>query len=167
MKFPQNLKTLNHAASTLAGGIILTIGFLTTIEGIARGLFNSPTGWSLDVCRYLLIWAIFLGSAFAFQEKGHVAVDFIREGLGQKIGSSYQRFFASVGYWFALLYVIVLTYSSVDMMIYAVQMDKLTRGTMQIPIVWLYLAMGIGSVGMVITLCFILLDLKSGSDEYI
>lgn len=167
MKFPQSLRTFNHAAAVLAGVIILIIGFLTTIEGIARGLFNSPTSWSLDVCRYLLVWTIFLGSAFAFQEKGHVAVDFMRKGLGRKFGCSCQRCLSSIGYLIALLYVMVLMYSSVDLMVYAFQNDKLTRGTIQIPIVWLYLAMGIGSIGMVITLCFIQLDLKSGSDEYI
>lgn len=167
MGFPKLLKTINYNVAVLAGAIVLLIGFFTTLEGVARGIFNSPTDWSLDVCRYLLIWVIFLGSGYTFQEKGHVAVDFIREGVGRKLGSALQRFFAVVGYVFALIYVCVLAWSCIDMTVYAVQVEKLTRGTIQIHIAWLYLAMLIGCVGMVTTLCFILLDLISGSDKYV
>lgn len=91
MRFPLWLQTCNRVLGIVSGIIILMISGLTTMEGIARGIFDSPTTWSLDVCQYLLIWAIFLGSSYAFQDKSHVSVDFIREGAGTRFGSGVQR----------------------------------------------------------------------------
>ncbi len=166
MKFPNGLKRLNHITAFSAGVIILIIAVLTTIEGIARGIFNHPTTWSLDVCQYLLIWAIFLGSSQAFEKKNHVAVDFIREGMGRRLGHGVQRGFAIMGYLLTMIYVGILSWSSLDMLIYGFKWNQLTRGIIQIPVVWLYLAMLIGSVAMLITIGGIILDLIGGNKNY-
>lgn len=167
MKFPKILQRFNSAVALFAGVIILIIGILTTMEGIARGLFNAPTTWSLNVAQYLLIWAIFLGSAYAFQEKTHVAVDFIREGVGNRWGRGAQRILSLCGYTLALVYVAIIAWNSIDMLEFAIKYDKLTLGIVQIPIVWLYLAMLIGSLTMIVTIFFIILDLIGKSETYI
>jgi TRAP-type C4-dicarboxylate transport system permease small subunit len=167
MKFPELLRRFNAALALLSGVIILIIGILTTMEGIARGLFNAPTTWSLNVAQYLLIWAIFLGSAYAFQEKTHVAVDFIREGVGNRWGKGAQRILSLCGYTFAFVYVAIIAWNSIDMLKLAIKYDTLTLGIVQIPIVWLYLAMLIGSLSMIVTLFFIILDLIGKRKTYI
>jgi len=167
MEFPTKLKRFNYAAAVLAGMIILVIGILSTMEGILRGIFNHPTTWSLDICQYLLIWAIFLGSAYAFQEKSHVAVDFIREKIGMKFGMNMQKKISITGYLFTIIFVLVLAWNSIDMLAYGIKWGKLTRGTIQIPISWLYSAILIGSIVMTITLFFIILSLISGKKEYL
>ena len=167
MKFPEILRRFNSAVALFAGVIILIIGILTTMEGIARGLFNTPTTWSLNVAQYLLIWAIFLGSAYAFQEKTHVAVDFIREGVGNRWGRGVQRILSLCGYTLALVYVAIIAWNSIDMLEFAIKYDKLTLGIVQIPIVWLYLAMLIGSLSMIVTMFFIIVDLIGKSETYI
>ncbi len=93
-------------------------------------------------------------------------MDFIREGLGRKLGSGVQRGFAIMGYVLALIYVGILSWSSIDMLIYGFKWNKLTRGIIQIPIVWLYLAMLIGSVAMLINIGCIILDLMDGNKDY-
>ena len=167
MKFPEILRRFNSAVALFAGVIILIIGILTTMEGIARGLFNLPTTWSLNVAQYLLIWAIFLGSAYAFQEKTHVAVDFIREGVGNRWGRGAQRILSLCGYTLAFVYVAIIAWNSIDMLEFAIKYDKLTLGIVQIPIVWLYLAMLIGSLTMIVTIFFIILDLIGKRETYI
>lgn len=167
MKFPELLRRFNAATALLAGVIILIIGILTSMEGIARGVFHNPTTWSLNVAQYLLIWAIFLGSAYAFQEKTHVAVDFIREGIGNQWGRGIQRILSLSGYTFALVYVAILAWNSIDMLELAIKYDKLTLGIVQISIIWLYLAMLIGSVTMIVTILFIILDLIGKRETYI
>lgn len=167
MKFPQLLRRFNAAVALLSGVIILIIGILTTMEGIARGLFNAPTTWSLNVAQYLLIWAIFLGSAYAFQEKTHVAVDFIREGVGNRWGRGAQRMLSLCSYAFAFVYVVIMAWNSIDMLKLAIKYDKLTLGIVQIPIIWLYLAMLIGSLTMIATIFFIILDLIGKRETYI
>lgn len=167
MGMPLYLKRFNYITAIVSGLIILVIGIFTTMEGIVRGVFNHPTTWSLDICQYMLIWAVFLGSAYAFQEKSHVSVEFIREGVGRAAGPGMQRGLSILGYFFSILYVAVLTWSSIDMLQYGMKWNKLTRGTVQIPIVWLYAAILIGSLIMLITLLFIIISLLKGNEDYI
>jgi TRAP-type C4-dicarboxylate transport system permease small subunit len=82
MKYPQSVSRLNRALGIASGGLIFVVGILSVFEIIMRGVFNRPTAWSLDICQYILIWSIFLGTAYSLQENGHVAVDFVREALG-------------------------------------------------------------------------------------
>ena len=167
MTFPHWLRTTNRILGMVSGIIILTISGLTTMEGMARGIFDSPTTWSLDVCQYLLIWAIFLGTSYAFQDKSHVSVDFIREGAGTRFGPGMQKGMAAAGYIFSLIYVAVLAWDSVDMFLFGLKWGKLTRGTIQIPIVWLYAAIFLGSVAMAVTIVFILASLAGKENDYL
>lgn len=43
---------------------------------LARRVFASSPVWTGEISRFLMVWAIFLGSAIAFREKGHLCVDF-------------------------------------------------------------------------------------------
>lgn len=167
MSLPRRLRGFNRGTAVLSGIIILVIGLLTAMEGIARGLFNAPTTWSLDICQYLLIWAIFLGSAPAFQEKTHVSVDFIREGMGRRFGGPVRRGMTLLGYLFALVYTVILAWNSIDMLAFGLRLGKLTRGTVQIPIVWLYLAILAGSAFMIVTILFILVSLIRGKKDFL
>lgn len=74
---------------------------------------------------------------------------------------------AAAGYLFSLAYVAVLAYDSVDMFLFGLKWGKLTRGTIQIPIVWLYAAIFIGSVAMAVTIVFILASLAGKENTYI
>jgi C4-dicarboxylate transporter DctQ subunit len=167
MEFPKILNKINRILGLISGAIILIIGILTSMEGIARGLFDQPTTWSLDVCRYLLIWAVFLSSSFAFQEKAHVSVDFFREGIGKKTIPVLQRVMAILGYIFSLVYILIIVWGGLYMFVHGLKWERLTRGTIQIPIIWVYWAVVIGSVMMAITVIAILINLIRGKNDYI
>jgi TRAP-type C4-dicarboxylate transport system permease small subunit len=68
-----------------AGLIFLFILLLVCYDVIMRYIFHNPTGWSLEVCEYLLVYLTFLGSPWLLREGGHVNVDilffFLPKGL--------------------------------------------------------------------------------------
>jgi C4-dicarboxylate transporter DctQ subunit len=167
LEFPSFLKRLNRASAIFAGILIFFIGILSTMEGIVRSFFSSPTSWSVDVSVYMLIWAIFLATASAFQDKNHVSVDFVREGMGRRWGSGVQRYLTIVGYLMALVYVVAFTWSSLSILYDAVKFEKLTRAIVQIPVSYLYIGMVIGSIAMLVTLVFIIISLISGKNDYL
>jgi TRAP-type transport system small permease protein len=167
MKYPKALHRFNEFTASMAGALIVVMGLLATFEGIMRGLFSSPTSWTLDVSQYILIWSIFLGTAAAFQEKTHVSVDLVKDYAGQRWGIGIRRVLVVIGYLFALTFILVLTWDSVELAVTAIRLEKLTIGTIQIPIVYLYAAMVAGCIFMLATVACIILDLIGGGKKFL
>ncbi len=167
MKSFSSVRRLNHICAVISGIMIFVISFLCFIETIARNLFSQPTSWSLDISTYFLIWAFFLGSAAAFQEKTHVSVDFIRNIFADHFGKIWGRFLSIIGYLFSLVYIGVLLVGTIYMIKDALRVNRLTLAVVQIPVVYLYAAMLVGSVLMVIIVIYIILDLIRKNDRYL
>lgn len=167
MKYPQFLERFNRILGNIAGGLIIVIALFSALEGILRGIFSSPTTWTLNISQYILIWAVFLGTAYAFQEKNHVVVDFVREAAGRRWGFGIQKILAILSYLIALVFVVVILWNSIELLVDALKLNILTLGTIQIPASYLYMAMLVGSLAMLITIVCIVLDLFSGSKKYL
>ena len=167
MKYPQFLEKINRFTGVVSGGLIICLGLLATMEGVLRGFFSQPTSWSLDLSQYILIWMVFLGTSYAFQEKGHVSVDLFKEWVGERFGTGLLRVMNIIGYLMALTFIIVIGWCSVASFTTAIKYGKLTLGNFQIPIAYLYAAMVTGSVFMVITVVCIILDLIDGGKKYL
>ena len=167
MRYPQTLARFNKIMGVISGALILIIGLLSVIEIILRGIFSRPTFWSLDVSQYTLIWAIFLGSAYSFQEKGHVAVDFIREALGKRFSVTMWRTLTIIGYFLSVVVIAVFLWNGIEMSRQAIELRRLTIANVQIPIIYLYSAMVVGSVIMLATVCCIILDVLGKGEKYL
>jgi len=157
---------INRAFAIVSGILVSIIALLSALESILRW-FGSPTTWILDVSVYMLIWATFLGSSYTFQEGGHIAVDFVRESLGKRLGQGIHRLLSVAAYLCTLIFLVILGWCSFGFFKMAVITGKLTFAYIQIPIAWLYLAMIIGSAAMILTIIFIIGDLISGSKKYL
>lgn len=68
---------VSKIAGVIAGMCIICVAFIVTYEVIARGLFNAPTEWVLEVSTYLIIVAGFLGLGITLRHHAHVSVDFL------------------------------------------------------------------------------------------
>ncbi len=167
MKSFSSVRRLNHIGAIISGIMIFVISLLCFIETIARNLFSQPTSWSLDISTYFLIWAFFLGSAAAFQEKTHVSVDFIRNILADHWGKTWGRGLSIIGYLFSLVYIGVLLVGTIYLIEDALRVNKLTLAVVQIPVVYLYAAMLVGSVLMAVIVVYIIFDLIHKNDQYL
>lgn len=167
MKFPQFMERINTFCGIVSGVLIIVVGLLATMEGILRGTFSSPTSWSLDLCTYVLIWLVFLGSSYSFQEKGHVSVDLVKEIVGKRWGEKPVKWMNVIGYLMCLVVIAVLFWSGYDSLAGALKYGKLTVGNLQIPIAYLYSAMMVGSILMAVTVVFIIRDLLGNGKKYL
>ena len=170
MNYPKAWKKVTTIFATIAGVFALIIALLSVMEAILRHFFDAPTSWSLNVCCYLLIWVLFLGSPYAFQEHGHVGVDLFKDVVDKltKRGRLPRRLMAIVGYLLTLVFLAVILYGSFGMVEKAIKFNIMTTATDPIPIIYLYAALVIGTVLMIVTVIFIVLDLlKKGNNDYL
>jgi TRAP-type C4-dicarboxylate transport system permease small subunit len=72
-----------------------------------------------------------------------------------------------LGYFFALTYILVLAWFSLNLLLEALSEGKLSYGTIQIPAAYLYLSMVIGSILMALTVIPIIAGLIRKDDEYL
>ena len=59
----------------IAGLLIAAITVLVTVQVFARYVLNNTPPWSEELCRYLFIWASFLGACVATRRAAHLGVD--------------------------------------------------------------------------------------------
>ncbi|MCR4442843.1 MAG: TRAP transporter small permease subunit [Peptococcaceae bacterium] len=166
MKYPKLLSRINDNMAALAGALFFLVAIFQSLESILRYLFAKPPVWVVDVSRYILIWAVFLGSAYGFQEKGHVSVDFIQQIIANW-NIKVKKVLTVVGYLLACIFIGVIGWRSISMIGAAMRTGKLTMAYIQIPIVYLYLAMLFGSGLMLVTVVFIILSVIGDEEKYL
>ena len=83
------------------------------------------------------------------------------------MGRIWGRILAIAGYLFSLVYILVLLVGTIYLIKDALDLKKLTLAVIQIPVVYLYLAMLLGSVLMIVVVIFIILDLLHKRDQYL
>jgi TRAP-type C4-dicarboxylate transport system permease small subunit len=66
-------RTLQWALILLMGSLVLAVSW----QVVSRYLFASPSSWTEEVARFLLIWIGLLGAAFAFRRRAHIGLDLL------------------------------------------------------------------------------------------
>lgn len=72
------------AGAAIAGLIFLFMMVAVCVDVIMRYWFQSPMGWVVEVCEYLLLYVTFLGAAWLLRRHGHVRVDLVYFYLSDK-----------------------------------------------------------------------------------
>lgn len=148
MKFLKAFKRLNGVFATVSGSLIFIICILAVLEVIARTAFNHPTKWSLAFSQFMLLYAIFLGSAYCFQENGHIRVDILLDHVPKKA----RAILNVMGLSMASVFVGVLGWQAYNTTVMSARFDWLTITTLQIPSAYLYIIIFIGSILMLLAL---------------
>lgn len=75
------MERVHHFTTKFLGWlcIILFVGlvFSTTWQVFSRLVLHSPVTWSEELAKMLFVWLSFLGLAFVYGERGHMAVEFL------------------------------------------------------------------------------------------
>jgi len=170
MRYPALMAKFNRIFAYVAGGIVLGASALAVMESILRKGFLSPTTWSLNLTSGIFIWAAFLGSAWAFQELGHVSVDLVRDFVESRTKSARRmprRVMSIVGYAISFVVVSALLYGGWKLCQRHIELGQLAPYNFKFPLIISYSAIVAGSVLMLLTLVFIILDLVKGGDKYL
>lgn len=87
---------LSRAVAALATAAFALM-FLMFIVGVAmRYLFASPLSWSDETAIILLLWSMFLATAFVLKESEHVSLDLLYAAL-PPTGKRFAAFLAAAG----------------------------------------------------------------------
>lgn len=163
------MEKINMVGAILCGVIVFVFALLAVMESILRK-FGHPTVWTLNLTQSIFIWAAFLGSAWAFQEHGHVSVDLLRDVVDKRTKRKDRlprRLMAVLGYICAFIVVLVILYGGWLQTVNSITLNQMEPYVFKFPHVVSTLPVVIGSVQMLLTLVFIVLDLIAGGEKYL
>lgn len=81
-------KYMNLILSYIAAILLTVMTLLVLYQVFTRYVLNSPAAFTEELVRYFLIWTGFIGAAYAFSTRQHMALTLVRNKLspkGQKI----------------------------------------------------------------------------------
>ncbi len=146
-KYFQNINLL---FGILSGILIVLMSLFTFSEVILRYVFNKPTLWTVDVCRYMLIYSVFLSSSIALEEGSHIKIDLLVEHLNIKKKRPLSLFSLGV----SLVYLIILLWKSITFLKLSYTGKWVTMSHIAIHTHYLYFAMVIGLSLLILTYLF-------------
>ena len=141
------LRGLDHLSQKLergflAGAIIFS-SLLLFINVIMRYVFLYPIYWAEELCRYLMVWMIFIGASQVTLQGGHVAVDIVPRLLPKRVN----RVLAFLVNGMSIVFCVVLAYFAYKQM-RRVKIAHQISPAMELPMWLAYLAIPLGTVLM-------------------
>ncbi|GAA1763095.1 TRAP transporter small permease [Kocuria aegyptia] len=61
------------------GTLLVVMTLLVLYQVFTRYVLNSPAGFTEELVRYFLVWTGFIGAAYAFLNRHHMALTFVRD----------------------------------------------------------------------------------------
>jgi len=111
---------LTDIGSVLGGVFTGVMTFTVTYAVVLRYAFNRPIGWSEEISTYLMIWAAFLGAAYALKEDAHIGVDLLLSRLPEKIKPCFQLFHCVVG----LIFCSILFFKGLELVQFSIDLNN-------------------------------------------
>lgn len=72
---------VNWLLSRIAAVLLSVMTILVLIQVFTRYVLGSPTDWTEELVRYFLIWTGFIGAAYAFSARQHMALTLVRDRM--------------------------------------------------------------------------------------
>ena len=138
------LERLTTGLAMLGAIVFLVIAAgLALYQVTARFVFGNPSTWSEVITRSAMIWSVFLGVAPAFREGTMIAVEVVQHRLPRVLGLAlYQGAMA-----LTLLFFSILFWQGWAM---TERVLKQKLAALEISIAWVYAALPVGSVFILI-----------------
>ena len=140
--FIKFIHSLSKLCGVISTALIASAVLVTTQMVIVRYLFKMSTVWQTEYVIFSLAAATFIGAPYVLMKKGHVNVDLIPYYLNQK-GKNILAIAAAI---LALIFLLVLFYSSVQLTNHAWVKNIKTPTIWSFPMwkVYIFLPIGMG-----------------------
>lgn len=136
-------RVLDRAAWAFAMLLLAIMTVLVIGELFARYLFNSSTTWTEELTRYLMVWMTFIGASSAIYRGELAAVTYLNDRLPQAL----RRIVVTAGLMLMAAFLATAAYQGYEL----VQRSfVLNAAALQVPMAWVYLAIPVGSILMLI-----------------
>jgi TRAP-type C4-dicarboxylate transport system permease small subunit len=124
-------------------GFLLIAAALAMYQVTTRFAFGRPSTWSEVITRSAMIWSVFLGVAPAFREGTMIALEFIQTMLPRRLGLGLYLLSMAL----TLVFFAILFWQGWAM---TERVAGQTLAALQISIAWVYAALPVGSVFILI-----------------
>lgn len=114
------VNTLSHGGSVVGGLFTGVMTATVTLAVVLRYVFSRPIGWSEEISIYLMIWAAFLGAAYALKEDAHIGVDLLFSRLPERLKSSFLLFHCVVG----LVFCFLLFWKGIELVAFSLRLNN-------------------------------------------
>jgi TRAP-type C4-dicarboxylate transport system permease small subunit len=126
-----------------AMALLVIAASLAMYQVTTRFFFGRPSTWSEVITRSAMIWSVFLGVAPAFREGTMIALEFIQTALPRKLGLALYQFSMVL----TLVFFAILFWQGWAM---TERVTGQTLAALQVSIAWVYAALPVGSVFILI-----------------
>lgn len=142
------MKSFNNFLSKIeqyfVGILLLAIAFLLFINVVLR-FFGSSLVWSEEVARYSIVWLTFIGSSVCVYKGAHIGVDAIMNVLSEKG----KKILLLITILMSIVFTILFTYFSFVITKNVFTTNQVSS-TIKVPMVYVYGAMPVGGILMLI-----------------
>lgn len=142
--------------------ILFTVAVVNVLwQVMTRFLLNNPSSWTEELARFLLIWVSLFGAAYAVGEKKHLAMEFLYMKL-----SRHGQFLLDI-----VIEVVLILFSFFVMILGGAKLVLLilklgqTSPALQIPVAWVYMALPLSGLCILIYSVIHLLSLRKKNGE--
>ncbi|GLO67489.1 MULTISPECIES: TRAP transporter small permease [Oceanobacillus] len=136
-------KALDKTLAVICIGLFGFLVLLVTWQVFTRFILNNPSVFSEELAKYCFVWLVLFGAAFVFGERGHMAVEFIKNKFPTKVKLMIEILIEVITILFALTVLLIGGYLAVD-----VAWNQLSA-SLQIPVGYLYAGIPISGLFIV------------------
>jgi TRAP-type C4-dicarboxylate transport system permease small subunit len=141
------IKRANTICAKLSGLILLFMILSMFVDVFLRYVFNHPSVWVTEVSTYLLLYVVFLGTAYTLQQDTHIRVTFIRDFFDARA----KRIIDLLTSIFGMLFTLALLWQTSVMTWTAFKEDWVSPTTLVAPYAYIYCAMVFGALLLFVT----------------
>ncbi|MEY8752707.1 TRAP transporter small permease [Alkalicoccobacillus gibsonii] len=135
---------LDKLLSVFSISLFIFLVVLVTWQVATRFIFNAPSSFSEELAKYCFVWLALFGGAFVFGEKGHMAIDFVKEKFSEPVQKSLN--------W--VIEIVTIIFTSLVMLIGGFQLVLMTwsqtSASLGVPIGLLYSAIPISGLFIIL-----------------
>jgi TRAP-type C4-dicarboxylate transport system permease small subunit len=139
-KFVGCILFLNRLGKSLAGGGLLFMAGLVTVDVILRRLFNAPIIFADEVSGYLLVLVTMLGISYTLQEDAHIQVLMVIDNIPRRRRFQLQVMMSAL----AIIYTLILLYLTGQLTWESYQLKAFSPTPSQLPLFLFQLVMPLG-----------------------
>jgi TRAP-type C4-dicarboxylate transport system permease small subunit len=107
---------------------------------LSRYILNSPSSFSVELARYLLIWVGLIGGAYATGKKEHIAIGLFPQKLQRKDPAKRRKLDILINILIAAFAFFILVIGGIKLVVITFTMTQISP-TLQIPLGYVYLSL--------------------------
>ena len=165
MTNPTAFQTLKAQIDRVLAWVVIGVMAVLVLDVLwqvfTRFVLRSPSSFTEELARYLLIWVGLLGASYATGQQQHLAVDLLPQKLKGQRRAYLELFIQACIFLFALLVLVIGGGRLVWVSLYLGQ----TSAALQVPLGYVYVVVPISGLLIMIYALFFMVEAVRGMDE--